>query len=64
MARELALTPFLAGDTIALGAEVSSLPALAREIGLPPLEGAGVLGVAPRVALVHSLTGADRKSVV
>jgi len=58
MARELALTPFLAGDPVALGAEMSSLPALARELELPSLEGAGVLGVAPRVALIHSLTGA------
>ncbi|MEK7387738.1 MAG: HAD-IC family P-type ATPase, partial [candidate division NC10 bacterium] len=58
MARELAFTPFLTGDPVALGAEVSSLPALARELRLPSLEGAGVLGVAPRVALIHSLTGA------
>ncbi|MEK7701039.1 MAG: cation-transporting P-type ATPase [candidate division NC10 bacterium] len=58
MARELAFTPFLTGDPVALGAEVSSLPALARELGLPSLEGAGVLGVGPRVALIHSLTGA------
>ncbi|MBI2160352.1 MAG: cation transporting ATPase C-terminal domain-containing protein [Candidatus Rokubacteria bacterium] len=58
MARELALTPFLAGDPVALGAEVSSLPSLAWELGLPSLEGAGVLGVGPRVALLHSLTGA------
>jgi calcium-translocating P-type ATPase len=58
MARELALTPFLAGDPVALGAEMSSLQALARELRLPSLEGAGVLGVAPRVALIHSLTGA------
>ena len=35
MARELALTPFLAGDPVALGAEMSSLQALARELERP-----------------------------
>jgi len=48
----------LAGDPVALGAEMSSLQALARELELPSLEGAGVLSVGPRVALIHSLTGA------
>ncbi len=57
MARELAFTPFLTGDPVALGADVATPADLLRALGLPALEAPGVLAVAPRVALIHSLTG-------
>jgi calcium-translocating P-type ATPase len=59
MARPLALSPFLTGDPIRLGPECASLSDLLRPLGLDSLEAPGFLSLAPRVALVHSLTGGE-----
>ncbi|MBI2370803.1 MAG: HAD-IC family P-type ATPase, partial [Deltaproteobacteria bacterium] len=56
-ARPFTVSPFLTGDPIRLGPEVASLPGLLRALGLDSLERPGLLPLAPRVALVHSLTG-------
>jgi calcium-translocating P-type ATPase len=57
--RRLALSPFLTGDPVRVGPEVASLPELLDALGLASLTGPGLLPLAPRVALVHSLTGAE-----
>jgi len=58
MARQLALTPFLTGEPVTLGADVSTPGGVLRALGLQTLEAPGVLAVTSRVALIHSLTGA------
>jgi hypothetical protein len=58
MARQLALTPFLTCEPVALGADVSTPGEILRALGLQTLEAPGVLAVTSRVALIHSLTGA------
>ncbi len=58
MARELALTPFIAGDPVRPGSEVASVAAVTEAAGLPALGTPGVLPLAPRVVLIHDLTGA------
>jgi P-type Ca2+ transporter type 2C len=57
MARQLALTPLLTGEPVALGADVSTPAESLRALGLETLEAPGVLAVTSRVALIHSLTG-------
>ena len=64
MARPLALSPFLAGDPIRLGSEVASLSDLLQAVGLDALERPGLLALAPRVALIHSLTGAAGRTTL
>src|SRR3972149_5092434 len=56
--RALALSLFLTGDPIRLELPVTSLRDLLAALGLEGLEKAGLLPLAPRVALLHSLTGA------
>jgi calcium-translocating P-type ATPase len=55
--RSLALSPFLTGDPIRLEVNVASFGDLVVSLGLEALEKPGVLPLAPRVALLHSLTG-------
>ena len=62
MGQFLRLSPFLIGDPVSLGPHVRSLPDLLHAQGLDSLEKPGYLHLAPRVALIHSLTG-DRGSV-
>src|SRR6266542_3383491 len=57
MAVPLAVSPFLAGDPIRLGPEISSLAELVAALDDPSLASPGLLEVAPGVALIHSLTG-------
>jgi hypothetical protein len=59
MAQPLAVFPFLVGDPVRLGPEISSLAELVAALDLPFLEKPGLLELAPGVALIHSLTGAD-----
>ncbi len=56
MARPLAVSPFLTGDPIRLGPEVASLPTVREALGLEAPPDAGLLLLAPRVALLPSLT--------
>ncbi|MBI4587827.1 MAG: cation-transporting P-type ATPase [Candidatus Rokubacteria bacterium] len=56
-ARSLALSPFLTGDPVRLEPAVASLGDLLASLGLEGLERAGLLPLAPRVALLHSLPG-------
>ncbi len=58
MAEPLAVSPFLSGDPVSLGPDVTSLGRLLACLGLAAEDRAGLLGIAPGVALVHSLTGA------
>jgi calcium-translocating P-type ATPase len=64
MARPLAVSPFLAGDPIRLGPEVASPSDLLQALGLDGLERPGVLPLAPRVALIHSLAGAAGRTTL
>jgi len=57
MAAPLAVSPFLAGDPIRLGPEISSLAEFVAALDDPSLASPGLLEVAPGVALIHSLTG-------
>jgi calcium-translocating P-type ATPase len=57
MAAPLAVSPFLAGDPIRLGPEISSLAELVAALDDPSLASPGLLELAPGVALIHSLTG-------
>jgi hypothetical protein len=57
VASQLALTPFLTGEPLTLGADVSTPADVLQAPGLPPLHAPGVLSVASRIALIHSLTG-------
>jgi calcium-translocating P-type ATPase len=57
MAQGLALTPLLTGDPARPGPDVSTPAELLAALGVAPGEPPGVLELAPRVAVVHSLTG-------
>ena len=59
MAEPLAVSPFLVGDPVRLGPEISSLADLVAAVDIPFLESPGLLQLAPGVALIHSLTGAS-----
>src|SRR3989304_5159875 len=56
--RALALSLFLTGDPIRLELPVTSPRDLLAALGLEGIEKAGLLPLAPRVALLHCLTGA------
>ena len=53
----LAISPFLGGDPVCLGPEITSPGDVLSRLELPPLTGAGCLPIVPGVALIHSLTG-------
>ena len=57
MARGLALTPLIAGDPVHAGPEASSVAAVLDAVGGVPPAALGLLPLAPRVALIHALTG-------
>ncbi len=57
MARPPALSPFLTGDPIHLGPEVASPAAVREALGPEAVPDAPLLRLAPRVALIASLTG-------
>ena len=52
------LSPFLAGDPVRLGAEVTSVAGVAEGLGLDARDDWRALPLAPGAALVHALTGA------
>ena len=52
----LAISPFLSGDPVCLGPEITSPGDVLLRLDLPPVEGPGCLLIAPGVALIHSLT--------
>ena len=55
MARALSVSPFLLGDPVVLGPDVSSAAALSARLGVgAPI---GLLPIAPGVVLAHALTG-------
>jgi calcium-translocating P-type ATPase len=56
-ARSLALSPFLTGDPLRPDPPVASLSELLSSLGIDPLDRPGFLPLAPRVALIHALTG-------
>jgi len=58
MTSPLAVTPFLVGDPVRLGEDVTSFTALVAALDVPFLEQPGLLELAPGVALIHALTGA------
>ena len=58
MAEALAVSPFLVGDPIRLEPQISSFADLVAALDVVFLESAGLLHLAPGVALLHALTGA------
>ena len=58
MASPLAVSPFLVGDPVRLGDDVTSFAGLVAALDVPFLEQAGLLELAPGVALIHALAGA------
>ena len=58
MAEALAVSPFLVGDPIQLKPQISSFADLVAALDVVFLESAGLLHLAPGVALLHALTGA------
>ena len=58
MASPLAVSPFLVGDPVWLGDEVTSLAALIAALDVPLVERPGLLELVPGVALIHALTSA------
>ena len=59
MTRTPEVSRFVAGDPIHLSAEVSSAADLLAALGLAPTGAAGVLPIAPGVALIHALSSAE-----
>src|SRR3990172_13103039 len=55
IARSVPVSAVLAGDPLTLGPEVVSAEELLRQCGLESVVPAGVLSLAPDVALVHAL---------
>jgi calcium-translocating P-type ATPase len=53
----LRLSPYLTGDPVTLGPEVSSVADLLRSLNLDFVATPGVLQLVPGVTLIHSLTG-------
>jgi hypothetical protein len=64
MGRLLAVSPFLTGDPIRLGPDISTFIELVAALDIPFLKSPGCLQLAPGVALIHSLTGADARVAV
>jgi Ca2+-transporting ATPase len=54
----LAVSPFLVGDPMWLGGEITTFAELVAALDVPFLERPGLLELGPGVALVHALTGA------
>jgi hypothetical protein len=57
--RSLTVSPFVAGDPVWPGPEVTTVPDLVAALEVPFLERPGLLQLVPGIALIHSLTGAD-----
>ena len=53
----LAISPFLGGDPLRLGPEITSPGDVLSRLDLPPVEGLGCLLIAPGLTLIYSLTG-------
>ena len=51
----LAISPYLSGEPVWLGAEAASADEILSCLRMPPVERAGCLLVAPTIALIHSL---------
>src|SRR3972149_1539620 len=59
MKRSLAVSPFLTGDPVRLGPEITTIPAILETLGIDSPPAPGLLPLPHRVALIHSLTGEE-----
>ena len=59
MIEPMAVSPFLVGDPIRLGPQINSFIDLVAALDVPFLENPGLIQLAPGIALIHSLTGAE-----
>jgi P-type Ca2+ transporter type 2C len=57
--RSLTVSPFVAGDPVWLGPEVTTLSELVAALEVPFLDRPGLLQLVPGIALIHSLAAAD-----